>query len=298
MSKIVSISKFSLPLMALLLTGLVVVADKPAYRLFDQHGNEVEYSNLLQAAVEADVILFGELHNNPICHWLQFELMSDLFQARQQYLIAGAEMFESDNQLLLDEYLAGLIRQRNFEAEAKLWPNYETDYKPLIEFARKNAIPFIATNVPRRYAAMVNAGGFEALDALQPEALQYIAPLPILFDPQLSQYRKMLDMMQGEMTGAHGSKNTVKAQALKDATMAHFILENFTEGKTFLHFNGTFHSDRFEGIMWYLQQVQPDLRIVTISSIESESDELKFTDAQLGSGHFILVTPVTMTKTH
>ncbi|HSW67835.1 MAG TPA: ChaN family lipoprotein [Bacteroidales bacterium] len=293
-----NISSFSLLLLAVLHTGQFVFADKPAYRLFDEKGKEVKYADMLQKAATADVVLFGEMHNNPICHWLQYELMRDIFESRQQYLAAGAEMFETDNQLLLDEYLSGLIRQRNFEAEAKLWPNYETDYKPLIEFAKENAIPFIATNVPRRYAAMVNTGGFEALDALQPEALRYIAPLPIAFDPELSQYRKMLEMMKGGMLGTHGGINTVKAQALKDATMAYFILKNLTEGKTFLHFNGTFHSDRFEGIMWYLLQARPELRVVTISSVESEHEDLKLTDDQMGSAHFILSIPATMTKTH
>ncbi len=293
-----NISSFSLLLLAVLHTGQFVFADKPAYRLFDEKGKEVKYADMLQKAATADVVLFGEMHNNPICHWLQYELMRDIFESRQQYLAAGAEMFETDNQLLLDEYLSGLIRQRNFEAEAKLWPNYETDYKPLIEFAKENAIPFIATNVPRRYAAMVNAGGFEALDALQPEALRYIAPLPIAFDPELSQYRKMLEMMKGGMLGTHGGINTVKAQALKDATMAYFILKNLTEGKTFLHFNGTFHSDRFEGIMWYLLQARPELQVVTISSVESENEDLKLTDDQIGNAHFILSIPATMTKTH
>lgn len=78
-------------------------------------------------------------------------------------LILGAEMFESDNQVILNEYLAGLISQSSFENEARLWPNYKTDYKPLVEFAKTNKLQFVASNVPRRYASLVNSKGFEDL---------------------------------------------------------------------------------------------------------------------------------------
>src|SRR5690554_5028623 len=116
-----------------------------------------------------DIALFGELHDNPIAHWLQIELCHRL-NNKEKGLVLGAEMFETDNQLILDEYLTGLISQRRFEGEARLWNNYKTDYKPLVEFARENSIPFIATNIPRRYASMVASSDFKALDSLTAEA--------------------------------------------------------------------------------------------------------------------------------
>ena len=51
------------------------------------------------------MVLFGELHNNPISHWLQLELTEDLHAARGADLVLGAEMFEADNQLLLRLHL-------------------------------------------------------------------------------------------------------------------------------------------------------------------------------------------------
>lgn len=271
-------------------------AEKPAYQLYQANGKATKYSKLLKDANNADIILFGELHNNPICHWLQLELTRDMYLQSGESLILGAEMFESDNALILSEYVTNKIRTRNFEAEAKLWPNYKTDYKPLIEFARDKGIPFIATNVPRRYAAVVNSGGFEALETLSDEARSLIAPLPVAFDPELPQYKKMASMMGGQM-GDHSNSNIVKAQALKDATMAHFILENFAPGKVFLHFHGSFHTDFYEGIVWYLQQQNPSLRIITISSMElgNISD---FPEEQKGAADYIIATPDTMTKTH
>ena len=100
-----------------------------------------------------------------------------------------------------------------------------------------------------------------------------------------------------KMSGGHGGDNLPKAQAIKDATMAHFILENKKEGQTFIHYNGTYHSNNFEGIVWYLKQANPDLKIITISSVEQEEIG-SLVKENIGLANFILCTPASMTKTH
>jgi uncharacterized iron-regulated protein len=192
----------------LLLISLVFLSftsDKPAFLLFNQDGKTIKYSKMLKEIQEADMIFFGELHNDPIAHWLQLELTQDLFSTLGESLILGAEMFEADNQVILDEYLAGMYRTDKFEAEMRLWGNYQTDYKPLVEFARKNQIPFIATNIPRRYASMVHYKGFESLEQLSEEALSFMAPLPMRYDPELPSYKAMLNMFSspGPKTPQH-----------------------------------------------------------------------------------------------
>ena len=113
-------------------------SDKPAYMLFTKEGKKVKYSKMLNEVKDADVILFGESHDNPIAHWLELELTKDLYAVEKDKLVLGAEMFETDNQLILNEYLDSLISQSYFEDEARIWPNYKTDYKPLVEFAKKS----------------------------------------------------------------------------------------------------------------------------------------------------------------
>ncbi|MDZ7775007.1 MAG: ChaN family lipoprotein [Bacteroidales bacterium] len=81
---------------------------------------------MLRKIADADVVFFGELHNNPVAHWLQLEVTRDLYQEKNGNLVLGAEMFEADNQLIIDEYLEGTIRQKDFEKEARLWSNYGT----------------------------------------------------------------------------------------------------------------------------------------------------------------------------
>ncbi|HPF52992.1 MAG TPA: ChaN family lipoprotein, partial [Draconibacterium sp.] len=135
-------NKTVLVLTALFLVFSAFKADKPAYTLFNIDGKEVKYEKMLKQIEDADIVLFGELHDNPISHWLELELTKDLFASKGENLVLGAEMFERDNQLILDEYMSGEISQRNFEDEARLWPNYKTDYKPLVEFAKENKIRF------------------------------------------------------------------------------------------------------------------------------------------------------------
>jgi len=277
-----------------LVTLLSMKNDKPAYRLFEQNGNKASYKDMLKEASEADIVFFGELHDNPICHWLEYELTADLYAERGKNLVLGAEMFESDNQLIVNEYLGKLIKEKNFEAEARLWPNYKTDYKRLLDFARDSSLAFIATNIPRRYASMVNATGFDALNTLDKNAYQFIAPLPIKYDSTLSCYADMYKMMGDAPT--HATRNIACAQATKDATMAHFILQNFTKGKTFLHFNGSYHSDKFQSILWYLKQADPTLKIVTISSVEQKDLDALDKESE-GLANFIIAIPETMSKT-
>ncbi len=290
------------------LTFLSFTSDKPAYLLYDQEGKKVKYEKMLKALEEADIIFFGELHTDPIAHWLQIEMTKALYEVKKDALMLGAEMFESDNQLIMDEYLGGMYQEAKFEAEMRLWGNYETDYKPLVEFAKANQIPFIATNIPRRYASVVNYKGFEGLDNLSAEAKRYIAPLPINYDPEVGCYKVMLDMAgETAMPGKGGPmhkmgkamppmENLPKAQAAKDATMAHFILENWTKGKTMFHFNGSHHSDNFEGIMWHLKQQNPELKIMTISLVlQEEIDEVS--EENLNIANYIICVPETMTRT-
>ncbi len=272
-------------------------SDKPAYIIFDKKGKEAKFKEMIKEATSSDVILFGELHNDPVCHWLELETAKSLFENSGDKLVLAAEMFETDNQLLIDEYFSGLIRQKNFEDEAKLWDNYKTDYKPLVEFAKENKLRFVASNVPRRYASMVNKGGFEALDKISPEARTFLPPLPISYDPELPGYIGMLKMMEESGQASHVSENLPKAQALKDATMAHFIMKNFEPGRVVIHYNGSYHSENFEGIYWYIKNQNPDIKIFTITTVAQDTiDSLK--EEYIGKADYTICVPANMTKTY
>lgn len=283
--------KYLVLLLSLFIGSTTLVAQTKPYVIYNAKGKKVKYKKMMKKLAANDIILFGEYHNNPISHWLQYEVTADLHQSKK--LILGAEMIEADNQTALSDYVASRITFEALDTLARLWPNHKTDYAPLVDFARENGLPFIATNVPRRYARMVNRnGGFGALDDLPANEKAWIAPLPIAFDIELPTYQSILEMM-----GDHASEDLVKAQALKDATMAHFILQHYKAGHTFIHYNGAFHSDFYEGILWYLKQQRTDLSYGTISTV-SQANVNKLQTENLGKADFIICVDEDMTTTY
>lgn len=284
-------------LIVCLISEIVFGQVKHAYTLFSSKGERVEFQHIIERTRDVDVVLFGEQHDNPIAHWLEFELVSELFKTRSGAITIGAEMFETDNQLIVDEYLNGLITQQRFEAEARLWPNYKTDYKPLVEFAKSNNLRFVATNAPRRYASVVSAAGLEALNNLSVEAKAYLAPLPIEFDLTLPGYKAMVAMTGMPGKGHSKPEFLPMAQALKDATMANSIAKNLKKGYTFVHFHGTYHSNNYEGIYWYLKRYKPNITIVTIATVTQDEVE-SLENENHGIADFILVVPERMTRTY
>ncbi len=263
--------------------------DHPAYRLYNSKGKKTSYKKLLKEASKADVVLFGEFHNNPISHWLQYEFTKDMYSKRKIEL--GFEMLERDNQNEIDDYLKDKINQKKLDTTARLWNNYTTDYKPLVDFAKKNKIKVCACNIPRRFASKVFRGGFGVLDSLNKEEKTWIAPLPILYDASLPGYEKMKEMM-----GGHGGENLPKAQAIKDATMAYFIVRSHTKNHLMIHYNGSYHSNNYEGIVWYLEKYKPELNVLTITT-ESVGNVKKYMkDGAIAD--FIIQVDENMTTTY
>ena len=264
--------------------------DKPAYILYNAKGKKVSFKKMIKNLQQKDVVLFGEFHDNPISHWLELEVAKELKQYRD--LVLGAEMFEQDNQQALDLFLKGTINDKGLDSMARLWKNYKTDYAPLVMLAKENKIAFAATNVPRRYASLVAKGGFEALDTISAMEKSWMAPLPIDYDSTLPCYKNMLNMMPG-----HSGSNIPRAQAIKDATMAHFILKYYQPGKLLLHYNGAYHSENYEGILWYLKKKRPDLKYATITTV-SQKDIHKLLAENKGKADYIVCVDEDMTTTY
>src|SRR5690606_2049928 len=149
-----------------------------------------------------------------------------------------------------------------------------------------------ATNVPRYLASTVYRGGWEALDTLSEKEKGYLPTLPVPYNAELPGYKAMLDM-----GGAHASETMPMAQAIKDATMAWNIIQNLPGDGVFLHFNGAYHSNNYEGIYWYIHQYAPETTISTISTVR-QTDLSKLEEENRGVADFILVVDEEMTRTY
>lgn len=282
--------KIILSQLLLLLCINLMAQQKPAYILYNSKGKKVSYEKMIKQLVENDVVLFGEYHNNAIAHWLQLSVTKDCHSKKD--LVLGAEMFEQDNQNALNNYLVGNLSAKGLDSSARLWKNYPTDYAPLVNFAKENKLSFAATNIPRKYASLVAKGGFGALDTLSAKEKSWMAPLPIAYDAELPGYKNMISMM-----GGHGGENLPKAQAIKDATMAHFILANSKPGSLFIHYNGSYHSENYEGINWYLKKQSSNIKIATITTV-SQKDIKSLLAENKGKADYIICVDADMTNTY
>lgn len=270
-------------------------AQDQVFQLYDGKGDKITFSEMMNRAATNQVFLFGEYHDQPICHWLQKEILYKLHSEKSSSLKVGMEMFESDDQLKIEEYFNGFISQSKFEAEARIWKNYKTDYKDVLEYCRENKLTFVGTNVPGRYANLVFREGIERLNDLPTESKSYMPPLPIEIDLSIPSYARLLEMGGGGHSP--NGNNFPNAQALRDATMAFQILKHFTDGDYFYHLNGAYHSDDYEGINYFLKKANPTLKVFTLSTVY-QNDLSELEKENQNKADVILVIHNNMTKSH
>lgn len=263
-----------------------------AYAIYDSKGNVTTFGKMVDEVAKADIICFGELHNNTLAHWLELQTFKALIN-KEKKIVLGLEMLEADNQIILDEWQADLIDTEKMNNDLRLWPNHSTDYQPLIDAAKESQIRVVATNVPRRYASMVNYRGLAVLDSLSATAKSFMAPLPIKYqsDEAASKFFEMMSGMGGHANG----ERLQQAQAIKDATMAWHIAKAMP-AKVF-HVNGNFHSDNHSGIVMYLKEYKPTAKVVTISTIIQENIS-KLEKNYKGVADFILCIPDDMARSY
>lgn len=271
---------------------------KPAYQLLDRNGAVANYEQMIEDLATSDMVFFGEYHNNPISHWLQLEVGKSLYQLKGDQLFFGAEMFESGNQMVINEYLSGFYSEDKMIPEiTQLWNNYKSDYRPLVEFAKDHQLRFIATNIPRRYASMIYKMGDKAFEKLSPEALTLISPdITKYFDPTVKAYAEMAAHMGGHVP--KNMRNMQMAQAAKDATMAHFAVANFKPGNLLFHIQGSYHSNYDQGIIWWVNKIQAGLKIKSITTITQTEWETLTAKEKYEISNYIIVVADDMTTTN
>ena len=279
-----------------LLIVLILPVFGQEYKIIDTKTNkEIKLKEMAERLSDYDVIFFGEYHDNRILHSLEFELLK-MFYANNKNMIVSMEMFERDVQLVLDQFLNDEISEEDFLANSRPWPNYETNYKPLIEFAQENELTVIAANIPRRYANMISKQGLNALDSLSVEEKKFIAKEHIVFADEYK--TRFMQTMKSNME--HSSKMPkgmmmnldliYAAQCIKDDTMAESILKyhRILPRRKVIHFNGDFHSRKHLGTAQKIQVLEPMLKVAVITPLSYE-DNFTWKDEDLLEGEFLIL---------
>lgn len=239
---------------------------KVPYKIFETStGEQIGLRTLADKINKTDVLFWGEEHNDTIGHILELKMLKLLHERYQDRLVLSLEMFETDCQVLLNEYLGGFISEEKFVKEARAWNNYN-DYRPLVEYAKEQRLAVVAANSPRRYNSLMSKRGPKSLDSLGVESKKYFAKLPLHAPKSGPYYKKFANIMGGEQN-IH-SPNMFASQCLWDATMAKSIdvaLDAAKKDALVMHVCGRFHSDEYLGTVEQLKRKNKNLRIKTIS---------------------------------
>ncbi len=282
-------------------------ATSPPYRIYKPDGQPATLDDIVAALARVEVVFIGESHDDPGAHALQRDLLQAAHArygtdaaAEKRQVVLSLEMFERDVQLVLDEYLAGLIPETQFLACSRPWNNYQNDYRPLVEFARAHHLPVVAANPPRRYVNLVSREGRDALIRLSQPARTLLPPLP--YGAASADYEAKFRSLMAGMHGAAGGdgerrmpdlSRMLDAQSLWDAGMAHAIAETLAQVPRALvmHLNGRFHSEEGLGIPEHLAAYRKGTRMLVVTVVADADDPETFDVARFGRlGDFVVLS--------
>lgn len=266
MNKYIKTIAFSLSLLCFGAAGSVSAA-----QFSDASGKDLTTAQLAKKLQKYDVIFFGEYHDQGEIHQYELELLQAMHKLQGEKLALSMEMFEADNQPKLDSFLAGSLGEEDFLATSRPWPNYRTDYAPLVNFAKEHKMPVVAANVPRFLAAHVakNGGTTAGIEAKYQQYLPEHTYAPEgaykdKFYAQMASPEAPMKMPPARLAAVYA------AQCLKDDKMAESIAAFSDAHKEMqvLHINGCFHSDGHLGTTQKLEALRPDLKVAVITPLE------------------------------
>ncbi|MEM1323208.1 MAG: ChaN family lipoprotein [Bacteroidota bacterium] len=249
----------------------------------------ISLTELTDAVKDTDVLFFGEEHNDSTAHWLQDTIYALLLQ-KYGTVTLSLEMFETDCQQVLDEYLNDYITESKMTKDARAWGNYQEDYRPMVERAKESGQIVIAANAPRRYVNIVSRKGLGALRQLPKASRRHLPPLPI-YTADSSYYKRFQEAMGG--AGHNLSDNFFYAQCTWDASMAHRIYRHWRKHKKELvfHLNGRFHTDYQQGTVNQLKRRNKKIDIRNISCLPVEDYDQPDWSKYTTLGNFIIISP-------
>ncbi len=276
----------------LLCTSLLMASD---YRIIDtKTGKPASVSEMAKTLNKSKVIYFGEFHDNSVVHKLEMDFLEAMYKLNPR-LIVSFEMFERDTQPYLDMYVKGDMNEEDFLLNSRPWSNYNTDYKPLLDFAKTHSLTVIAANVPRPIAGKVVRSGAKFRDQLSDKDQVYTAATLNAWNDEYKD-KFMRTMHSTTMHGMPGDEtlydNMYLAQCLKDDTMAESILMFMAKApkSMVVHFNGDFHSNSYLGTVQRVQIRQPKLKQAVISPIYvPDMDGFVFTKEYAKQANFIII---------
>jgi uncharacterized iron-regulated protein len=283
----VSMKKQLLVIFLLLPSVLFAQQNSQPYQIIEtKTGKNITTDELVKNLKKIDVLVFGEEHNDSTGHLLETAILSRMIRSYPSTALS-MEMFSTDVQPVINEYLSAVISEKNFIKESRAWNNYN-DYKPLIELAKSGHTDVIAANAATRYSNAVSMSGLDRLNDFPETSKAFLPPLPV--DTATGRYHeKFIATLGGhDMAGMQ----IYQTQNLWDAAMAWSIAKYtrlYPHRKVF-QINGRFHSDERIGLIAQLKKYAPQLTIANISCFSADSDDAKDAKKYADLGDYVIIT--------
>ncbi len=266
-------------------------ANPEHYRVYDASGNPATFDQIIEAVGRNEVVFLGEMHDDAVGHAVQFEIFKAAVEkyGSTRPVALSLEMFERDVQMVVNEYLTGLISEKKFMDDSRPWGNYKTDYRPLVELAKEKNLKVIAANAPRRYVNMVSRGGRDKLNGLSKEAKNFLPPLP--YAKASEAYSKKFKALMGAAPEAQmGIDNILDSQSLWDAGMAYNISKGVVKNGLIVHLNGAFHTENRLGTLEHFLRYKKKAKALVVT-MRYEKDFKSFDKAKhTDLGDFVILT--------
>ncbi|MFH4511898.1 ChaN family lipoprotein [Vibrio alginolyticus] len=236
------------------------------YQLYTPSGEHIALSKLPIDLQQADVILIGEWHTHAGIHRFQTDMLKQL-TSYDRSLALSMEQFTRDKQPVVDAYLRGEIGEQYLMKQANAWPNYESDYRPLVEFAKQKNLPVIAANAPKSIVRCIGRQGLDYINKLDDDQRMFIAQA---INTGSSPYKEkfMASMHHGK---PEQTEKQFAAQVTWDETMAESIVSYLDDnpGAQIVHVAGKFHTEQGLGTAASILSRNPSLKVVVISPTDN-----------------------------
>ncbi len=242
-------------------------------RIVGPGGEPVSMGALLDRLAGADVVFLGETHLDEVTHRVELNILEALAERRDGQVVLAMEMFATDVQPVLDDYVAGRIDEDAFLAAARPWKNYQTGYRPLIEFARARGLPVVASNIPQALHSRIARGGREAYEGLDQKDRALVPPE--LQPNSVAYWQRFNRAVAGHMGREEPApppdplEQLYSVQSLWDNTMGWSCAEALQRhpGWLVLHVSGAFHTKYRQGTVEQLLLRRPEARAATVDVI-------------------------------
>ena len=219
-------------------------------------------------AANPQVLLLGEVHDNPDGHKLRYQQLFQRVEAGWRPAIA-MEQFDRENQALLNKAQRD-CRDAKCLLLVMAGPRWDWDqYRPIIDLALRYELPLIAANLSRADASrVVRDGVASSFDEKTVAEYRLKDALP---DDIVKAQQKEIVAGHCNMLPEMMVPGMVNAQVARDIWMAKLVRAQQPRDVVLIAGNG--HVRKDYGVPRWLNAVEPKLTVRSIGYVESKPEQ-------------------------